>query len=546
MAKILNNDFLNDEVQRLVETTDGLIINANYYDKNNMTPKPFILFPMLGSNNIISLNKTAYLDPHGIITNRMQKTPMIIKDINDSTISYIFSYRYDNVPTKGNYISKIQENTDESVTYLNSKLITDSSLNANWALIGIFPQIYLGQNEDYLFYIFTSAYNASGNNYGRKESSVCSIKKSDLSIKALYSTYNSYASQYNKYSVPFLITETQDSIFFGWSTATTSSINQDYIHTFIYKLSKDSNTVNPTPIYDINNACFSNITPIQKIDDTNGYLYMLLYDKTQTEQNKYRIHRITIDTSNDTTPITIDEDLPIIWNSDLTDLPFILDDSTTYNLFINEKNSVKYLNVAITRKSEAAYNAMSSKLGIYTFRITSTGFSYTGFVQFHNSANAETFLLSSDNSFMTVLTTPDLLIFTFSVAEEHYLLAKDISCNPTCVGIDLDDQIWYLDGSQNTNMISPSVPVDYIIKYKESKYKYTGTDIDTSIIISAKNYDGEYIEAQLKIDITGPMIFTSNNSKSIQEPTLTTGPKEIPVKITERGNITLHPKCVLS
>ena len=41
MSKLLNEVAFNRQIQRIVETKKGLIINGSYYKKDTMTPVPF-------------------------------------------------------------------------------------------------------------------------------------------------------------------------------------------------------------------------------------------------------------------------------------------------------------------------------------------------------------------------------------------------------------------------------------------------------------------------------------------------------------------------
>ena len=60
-SKLLNEVVFNRQIQRIVETKKGLIINGAYYRKDTMTPVPFSFFPTYGSCFDISTNQRALL-----------------------------------------------------------------------------------------------------------------------------------------------------------------------------------------------------------------------------------------------------------------------------------------------------------------------------------------------------------------------------------------------------------------------------------------------------------------------------------------------------
>ena len=48
MAKVLDSTTINGVVQRIIETSNGYIIQGNYYDKSTLSPRPFKSFIAYG------------------------------------------------------------------------------------------------------------------------------------------------------------------------------------------------------------------------------------------------------------------------------------------------------------------------------------------------------------------------------------------------------------------------------------------------------------------------------------------------------------------
>ena len=67
--------------------------------------------------------------------------------------------------------------------------------------------------------------------------------------------------------------------------------------------------------------------------------------------------------------------------------------------------------------------------------------------------------------------------------------------------------------------------------------KDNNTKIDTTVSFYAKNFLDEYLETNVKLTLTGPVVFKENNEKTLVISTLKTGLKTVPVTITGYGNI---------
>ena len=57
MTQILDKYSLKNSNCKVVETNDGVILNAHYYDKSTMTPQPLTTIPLEGTALDLCLSK---------------------------------------------------------------------------------------------------------------------------------------------------------------------------------------------------------------------------------------------------------------------------------------------------------------------------------------------------------------------------------------------------------------------------------------------------------------------------------------------------------
>ena len=88
MTKLLDGVSFNRQIQRVVETKKGLIINGSYYRKNTMSPVPFSFFPTYGSYLDMATSRR-FLVNSGISVNTKNRGNLVTTDINDSEIQYL-------------------------------------------------------------------------------------------------------------------------------------------------------------------------------------------------------------------------------------------------------------------------------------------------------------------------------------------------------------------------------------------------------------------------------------------------------------------------
>lgn len=98
------------------------------------------------------------------------------------------------------------------------------------------------------------------------------------------------------------------------------------------------------------------------------------------------------------------------------------------------------------------------------------------------------------------------------------------------------------NGHCRVYIYSPSLPTNINAYLEDSSYTYTGSNISTNIILSARDAAGQLVAKNLRISISGDNVFFTDGSQTKDITTLTSGTLSIPVTITGGGkpNITIN------
>ena len=521
MAKILDNTTINGPVQRIVETNNGYIIQGNYYDKVTLSPRPFKNFINYGNGQDLSFNKSMFCQVAGGIGWSQSKTTngLVITDSEDPTITYVFSNYFRSSSAQFS-MQKIKE-TDDNVQLIASTGLPSNSLPSAYSYISH----YMGQSKDYLFVVGSSFYNAYSGFYR--------INKVTLGIELIANN--------NAYTYVMKFRENSNYIYWGFTG--------DYCTTYMFRYNKLTN-VNENmgvPLRQSPQVMYTVMSPELKVDDNTGIVYEFHVDSTS---KKFDFYRNTLDYSQSVATSTVKQTaITINWGTTgLTMMPmFQASRQIKYEPFFTTTSSGKtYLNISVSSVGTDVPASNYGQLGIYTFAIddTTKDLTCTAFVNV-TSALYRNFIGLKNNEFLVCHSDTALIYVTFDEANQKFVVTDTNNCTPNYVGIDLSENIWFVNGAWEIEMISPFIPTTVNVNYEKDSYKYEGDNIDTFITIEAKNYNGSNIAATLDLQIKGPGVFTSNNMKTIRDVTLTTGTKNIPVQVNGAGNLVIYPKLVL-
>jgi hypothetical protein len=511
MAKILESLSINGQLQKVVETPLGYIMNGHYYNKNNMIPKPLRLFPVIGNNNDLSMNKKMVLK-HSLSNHSKTKGDTVITDRYDPSICYVWTV---GERLNSMMLFKIKEANGEAS-------VVNSNTYAGLPTTSPIVRAYVGQDISFVYYLISCA--ATWREYFVK------VDKVSLTMTIL--------EDLGTYCWSSPIKETDTHIYYGRKSG--------YQTNFIKRYNKTTTAIDILPVAAKTGSiyfstCYSELLVTS---DTNFDMFALYHNTTTS---KIGFTRYTFDLNQTTLAnICTEAECNITWGT-VTQLPmFATTNQHHYEPFITiTADNKKYLNIAVYELFTSTA-AQIPQYGIYTFLIDPT----TKDLTFKSFSNFTTdyyrgLLGTNKNNFLVVATDNSTLFLTFDTVNEKFVVSDTLSNQPNHIGIDQAENIWIVNALNEVDMLAPFVPTNITVNYESSGYKYLGVDINSYITIEAKNYNSANIACNLQLTLKGNAVFTSTGTKVLTDATLATGSKQIPITIKGAGSITVYPQLIM-
>lgn len=510
--KLLDSTAITDAMQKMVETSNGYIMNGHYYNKSNLVVKPFKIFPTMSSIYDLSLSKKLVLN-HALTHHTKTLGDTVVVDRNDPTITYVFTV---NIRANNLRILKLQENNGA----VDFKLTKDLGANPTTN-----PMIscYLGQDNTYLYFIMSCI---TFHDYFVK------IDKTSLAM-TIVEDLLTYA-----WTIP--IKETATHIYYG--------VKQGYNTNSIKRYNKTTNTIEIIPTAPkTGNYYFSTryTLPIT-VSDSEMYMYGINYI---IASSKLEISRYKMDTTQAALNSILVEEVPTItWDAVTTKLPILASNGNIhYEPFITiaPTSGKKYLNIAIYEIQNSSTVANLPSYGIYTFLIdipTNT-LVFKSFTQ--PAVDYFRGALSLKDGNHLVCATPGSVIFmVFNESTEKFITTNTISNIPYHIGIDQSDTVFIVDATSAVDYHNVKVPINVSLRSEKSNFDYQNATGNTYCVISCQNYTGTQIQCKIQLTIKGPALFTDTNSSTIIIDTLPDAEKQIPIKVTGPGPIMVKTSAV--
>ena len=515
MARILNKVAFSRQIQKIVETENGLIINGHYYNRQNMTPLPFSALPTYGSVYDLSMNQKLILKSTATSRNKTYGD-MIVVDQNNPNIKYVFT-----VSTKGENI--------QCIIKLNEA--NGKCEHVNYSLLSGFPTTngfvkqIAGQNDDFIYLLFET---------NGHRTYFYAMDKNSLTMTSI-KDYGNYFNAYKLY-------ETEENIYLG-----ISNNGMNYIEKY-NKLDKTVNRITATTNATSSLAMSTIFTDPIIIDEDHFYTYAIKYSNADAKISIIKFDfdltlepdfaNVVTDTVVDTTfTDTIAKISSFAANSNIVYEPFI-----TY-----ANNSKKYLNIVAYETYASSTVANYPNYGVYTFLIDEDNNGSLILKNFTNFGNIPLRgFLSSKNNNTAIFASDQSLFFTnFSTDSESFVLSETKNVNPQHLGIDRQENVWYVNGNGEVDLVNSSSVNSVYMTFEKGSYTYDGSDISTYIEVCTKNIDGELIESTLQLTITGEATWNTNNTKTVNIVTSKDDVIQVPLTIKDKGNINILPKVIM-
>lgn len=511
MAKILNSYSITEQLNKVVETFEGFILNGVYYDKQTFTPQPLDLFPTIGNSNLLAINRRISFHANNYMCFN-NHADSVVKDSYEPNITYVFTECGVNNPQLR--ILKLEE-SNGTCNIINQ---FDSSL----FVTGLKFKEYLGQNQNFLYAIFRN-----------NVSSYCvSINKITLAMVNIQTLSSNYSCVNRK------IVETPQFVYI---------YSQDYIsNNKAWILDKTINKISAVTTVTNGGSAYRQCTPSDGLNiEENKYMIFTVNEMSSVLNIKRRILDISI--SDLTKCITEDNICTINWNNiPISDQPSLLPATgqNNYCLEIIQKNDKNYLTL-ITCDTTGANLASINSYAIYNFEILEDySLLFKGCTRPSGSLLKGYVMNKTKDTILTICTNT-IRVYKFNNLTELWEEKNLINVNATSAGFDLSENIWYENINQEVEMISDNSASEVIIRFENENYKFVGEDINTNILIGIKNLNDEFIKAKLKLSIKGEALFTSNSTKFITVETNNMDFTILPITIKNGGQILIYPELII-
>ncbi|QCH28448.1 hypothetical protein [Clostridium tyrobutyricum] len=222
--------------------------------------------------------------------------------------------------------------------------------------------------------------------------------------------------------------------------------------------------------------------------------------------------------------------------------------SKKYLIATNTSNASANINITATSANYAAYCFM------YLFEINGDTLKLVDYKPgLGGSADIPQAVFPLNNAKnLLVIRQNGLDIVTVDTITSKFIVQDTISEPIYSCGIDELERIWYitsLDGLVNDaklKVFSVGAVITVNTDFENPNLTYAGEDMDSNIIVSTRNNEGNRVITNLQLLLEGNAVFSDTNSKTINITTSQDVDMSVPIKIQGDGMISIYTNIVPS
>lgn len=135
-------------------------------------------------------------------------------------------------------------------------------------------------------------------------------------------------------------------------------------------------------------------------------------------------------------------------------------------------------------------------------------------------------------------------IYSYELNEETLEFEKTMSIEGQFYefGFDKERNLFVVNSDYSVDKYNTRTVSNFEAKFETELYEYIGEDIETNLIITTKNLQGDLLKKEVKLDIKGNAKFKATDNKTIIVSTSDTEEIKVPVIITGAGSLNVFPK----
>ena len=200
-----------------------------------------------------------------------------------------------------------------------------------------------------------------------------------------------------------------------------------------------------------------------------------------------------------------------------------------YETFTQNVNGIDYMHVCY----KGDYANPNVSRGIYTFKINEdkTAATLVSFYEALGGSFRDFMFLKEDRSRILVATATSYHILNFDPISESWISSYDSLQTVKSFLHTKEDKLYAIlsDDRIICQDLNGAVMIDF--EFEKPVYNYNNTDINSYITIWAKNADEEYTATNIKLTLTGNVVWQANGLQTLETTTSADGPINIPFVI---------------
>ena len=526
MSKILDTKTITTYVPKIIELRNGFVINGQYYLKDNMQPVPFntICLPdanfTQSGNSMMHMDRSVKIHDYTYHTN-IPEYSLIAYDSQNEKNTFVLARAH-----TYSYLLKFVEDNNRCVleksiiivagtAYIDALAIEDSEDKI---------KVYTGGGgyPSYCYYYKKSDLSAIKNHYITSNTGGSNSYPYD--IVSLVDENLVFKSGYGFMEYSYYVEELNRVIGYSIADPAQSSSNANRHRIVMHNvLSKDEENI--TVMYPRTNA--SGVSFIKEVD-------ICTFNKNTNTWSK---KTITVD------------------NGDFGETYYANAGTWTTDFWIRNVNGKTYMFLYLRN----LYAYTSSKMIIFEYnkavdenqdevenitliKIQDFPTGQSGRIIHFKDEDKLKFYGSNKSAASYNSTMSSIYCYELDESTLDFVKTFDVNGSMKEYAFDKDRNLYILWEDMSVTRHNERTVANFNAKFESGLYEYEGEDIDTKLIISTTNLQGEYLSREVKLDIKGNAIFKGTGVKSITVTTSNTDEIEVPVTITGAGALNIFPK----
>ena len=517
--ELMNELTIKSTVPKIIETPNHFIMNTQVYDKQTLKPIPMkFSMPVLNNYSSMILDTSVHDVTKEQTTllardcQRIGNYKNIIKDKFDPNVFYLIA-KWNSYDSQ--VILRIREDNKEYI--IEKQLVSNQFGNTEWTNKGDFKILY-ETDTDFIF-------EYKGDYYGHTEghSHTC-YTLGKLNKKTFTPTY--YLTNNRNYiNQTYLLEQSND---IGYI------LRYSYNTFLVYKVNTSSNILSQ-----IGNTITTGGKNLGSNPVKIGDYYYFLTDINDTEKGRrYAFNKLKLNTIDDTIAYeTIEISNYDNYKMDSLDTATAMnfDYRTYHQLQTFEKNGVTYISCTIYGYPNSFVSLGQHKHVL--FKVTGNTIEIIHIVPLTDGCKGVLYL-NEDYSKPIFVMSNSCLFYSFDATNQKLVNTFKIGGVFIVVGFDSLGRFIVQHTNGTIEILTDTNACILQADFAEELYdKDNASKIDTTVSFYAKNFLDEYLETNVKLTLTGPVVFKENNEKTLVISTLKTGLRTVPVTITGYGNI---------